>query len=726
MKKRLVSTYEYAENDNFTKKKVNPNGLIEEKEWDYKKGQILKTKDNAGGEISFTKDNNGKISTTSLKMNENQTMDKKSIFDKDKLIKFEQNGYAFNYAYDNWGNLSSIDCAGRNLIKYEYDKTNNKPLKNIYGNGTTIELLYDEKDNLAGRKINGELKYEYKYNSMREVVKKIDHENNRTTDLKFDFSGRKGSLIDTDGTSRIYKFDLNNNISEINKKQFNREDKVTFAYNGDNRLTDSKYYESETIISEQKNEYDVLGRINKTVTMDKEKEIIKSEYNYAKSFSGENESVLIDQEVINGEEIKYTYDLKENLKSIASGNFIANYNYDLANQLVQEEDSKIGEVIDYTYDTGGNIINKKRTSISGEKNFTYTYDSVWKDLLIDYDGRAITYDEISNMLTFGEVVHTWSQGRRLESYSNNNNKYEYKYDDAGVRSKKINGSNVTDYITDEGKVLAEKTGDDVIVYNRDSTGQLVSMKKNDKSYYYKLNYRKDVIGLIDETGNEVVTYHYDGGGNILGIDGDLKDTIGKENPFRYRSYYYDNELGYYYLQNRYYNPEINRFINSDESLVDNGNIFAYCSNNPVLSEDSEGTFFTSIIRKAVLWIVNQVIKRLPTTIGKIVGRTIFGIFTDPFYSQRIKNNVGSRFNSLTGNIYGNKQPSITLPPMGPNNKIYSNYPDNTIQAIYISRKEWEYKQYELYVTNLNFAGYEIKSSWWMEIARIGIGDVEKK
>ena len=35
------------------------------------------------------------------------------------------------------------------------------------------------------------------------------------------------------------------------------------------------------------------------------------------------------------------------------------------------------------------------------------------------------------------------------------------------------------------------------------------------------------------------------------------------NPFRYRGYYYDNESGFYYLQTRYYDPEIGRFINAD-------------------------------------------------------------------------------------------------------------------------------------------------------------------
>ena len=56
---------------------------------------------------------------------------------------------------------------------------------------------------------------------------------------------------------------------------------------------------------------------------------------------------------------------------------------------------------------------------------------------------------------------------------------------------------------------------------------------------------------------------------------------------------YDPETGYYYLQSRYYDPEICRFINAD-SLVSTGqgmlgnNMFAYCLNNPTNMCDLQG------------------------------------------------------------------------------------------------------------------------------------------
>ena len=61
----------------------------------------------------------------------------------------------------------------------------------------------------------------------------------------------------------------------------------------------------------------------------------------------------------------------------------------------------------------------------------------------------------------------------------------------------------------------------------------------------------------------VASYTYDAWGNIESVTGTLADTVGTINPIRYRGYYYDNETGLYYLNARYYDSEIGRFINPD-------------------------------------------------------------------------------------------------------------------------------------------------------------------
>ena len=82
------------------------------------------------------------------------------------------------------------------------------------------------------------------------------------------------------------------------------------------------------------------------------------------------------------------------------------------------------------------------------------------------------------------------------------------------------------------------------------------------AYFCTVNLQGDVVAIVDATGNAVVSYAYDAWGNILSVTGSMADTLGESNPLRYRGYVYDNETELYYLQSRYYDPEIGRFINT--------------------------------------------------------------------------------------------------------------------------------------------------------------------
>ena len=85
-------------------------------------------------------------------------------------------------------------------------------------------------------------------------------------------------------------------------------------------------------------------------------------------------------------------------------------------------------------------------------------------------------------------------------------------------------------------------------------------------YYYVYNLQGDVIGIVDESGDTVVEYTNNTWGEIETVTGTLAETVGQQNPIRYREYYYDGETGFYYLNSRYYDPEICRFINADAGL----------------------------------------------------------------------------------------------------------------------------------------------------------------
>jgi RHS repeat-associated protein len=104
----------------------------------------------------------------------------------------------------------------------------------------------------------------------------------------------------------------------------------------------------------------------------------------------------------------------------------------------------------------------------------------------------------------------------------------------------------------------------------------------------------DITHIATSDGTVVVHYIYDAYGQIT--DAEITagySTIADANPYRYRGYRYDSEISMYYLNSRYYNPEVGRFINSDGLLGQQGNIassnmFIYCLSNPIMLSDSQG------------------------------------------------------------------------------------------------------------------------------------------
>ena len=91
-------------------------------------------------------------------------------------------------------------------------------------------------------------------------------------------------------------------------------------------------------------------------------------------------------------------------------------------------------------------------------------------------------------------------------------------------------------------------------------------------------------------------------------DGSNNKFIAELNPFRYRGYYYDIETGLYYLNSRYYDPEIGRFINADDiatlnitnTAINGLNLYAYCLNNPVNERDDSGYFLLWLFITAIV------------------------------------------------------------------------------------------------------------------------------
>ena len=148
-----------------------------------------------------------------------------------------------------------------------------------------------------------------------------------------------------------------------------------------------------------------------------------------------------------------------------------------------------------------------------------------------------------------------------------------------------------------GTLLGQTKGSDTIVFLYDEKGNKYGFDYNGTKYYYIFNVQGDVIGILNQSGSQIVSYQYDPWGKVLSVSGSEASTIGQINPIRYRGYYYDSETGFYYLQSRYYDPAIGRFINADSYASTDmvgllsTNMFSYCENNPVMRVDPTGKFW---------------------------------------------------------------------------------------------------------------------------------------
>ncbi len=271
---------------------------------------------------------------------------------------------------------------------------------------------------------------------------------------------------------------------------------------------------------------------------------------------------------------------------------------------------------DYIYDKGGNITEVRHIYHGRyEETDTYTYgNSEWKDLLTAYNGNEITYDEIGNPLTYyNGMEFKWTMGRRLESVKNGNTNVSYTYNADGLRTSKTVNNVKYNYYWDGDKLTGQTWQGNTLYFYYDKDGNPIGFDLNNNNYYYVTNLQGDIIAILSSSNGLLAEYEYDAWGNctILYDTNDIADI----NPLRYRGYYYDTDTNLYYLQSRYYDANIGRFINVDDiSRLINSfystNLYCYCFNNPINSNDVFGTenFKNTFKKKSGKWEVTTKIK----------------------------------------------------------------------------------------------------------------------
>ena len=277
----------------------------------------------------------------------------------------------------------------------------------------------------------------------------------------------------------------------------------------------------------------------------------------------------------------------------------------------------------------------------------YKYENSWKDQLtsivkslngVVVSTKIISYTGsifIGNPSSIGDKNLTWS-GRRLTKITETNkDTIEYFYNEEAVRTKKKVGTDITTYELNGSNIISETTnGTETIKYIYNERGLLVGFEHLSKVYYYVRNLLGIITEIVDENGYVMVSYKYDAWGKLLDKVF-IPDTIGEDiallNHFVYKGYYLDNDTEWYYLKSRYYNSTFGKFVNSDNLIfIDSEdtldmNVFAYCSNNPVMDYDLSGNFgFFKAIKKGwkkVKKSVSKILNTVKTTLRDVSNIT---------------------------------------------------------------------------------------------------------
>ena len=461
-------------------------------------------------------------------------------------------------------------------MQYSYDKFD-RTTKEQYNN-VTYEYAYDASGQLAQQSSTAGEEYNYEYDSLGRLIRSNEYNDGtfeQRTEHIYDASNRltKQSWYNAGGTTTMsYAYSTTTGLlTSLNANLVGTSIPVAYTYQGANQLR------SKAIGS-------VMTKAYNFGTSSGYRTALPNFVNYRDP----------DGNLIYGDYC--VYDGNGRIVSIAdSGNTSsvrATYGYDEQGQLTSAAVG--GTRYAYTYDTAGNLI----TKTDGGTSHSYTYgNGAWRDLLTAYDGKSITYSGGNPTKYYNGSTFTWTQGRKLATAKVGNTNISYTYDMAGVRSSKTVGSTTYKYTTLSGLVTRQTGGNATIDFVYDESNQPLAMKYNGKVYYYVLNAQGDVVRIVDGSRNVVASYSYDPWGKLLSSSG----TLANVNPLRYRGYYYDSETGFYYLQSRYYDPEIGRFINADSYASTDAtgllstNMFAYCENNPVMRVDPTGELFWDIL-----------------------------------------------------------------------------------------------------------------------------------
>lgn len=653
-----TTTYTYSNDGNYLASKTDENGNTEHYTYDANTGLLESLVDGNGNRTEYTYNAMRELSNVHLDMESivgSTGMDADYTYEQGRLTQLDYGNYHYSFSYDIWGNVLSVTMNDSLLVSYDYGSGASRGMVETmtYGNGQEVFYTYNALGQVVAVGYTGQPnRFQYTYDADGSLASTYDSEIGQTTEYNesgYEIRSANGAILYsyTGGEDNHYTETVNGVTYQSTLQNQN---------NGSSSTKEIKDSSGSGILSANTS-YDAFNRLcSKSINSAAVE--VQQNYYYATDESGNTGSLVEDYYAIYSTpgyqtslSFNYSYDGNGNITGITkterSGNIGSitdpqppvssyaltpsngtiggsvgvqkNYNttyaYDEAGQLIEAVDGETGKTYRYTYDEMGNILTAKTYAVStsgserlvGERTYNYV-DGVLSGYTTK-DGAQVTYqtDAMGNPTQIGSglggTMLTWGEGRMLTGISKNaRNHTAYTYNADGLRTAKAvtkNGTTTTtQFVWGDNGLAAAITGNQTVVVLYDAEGEAVGFSVDGTVYTYVKNLQGDVIRILDEDGTAVVSYTYDPWG-VPTVSGDA--SLAAINPCSYRGYYYDQETGYYYLQSRYYDPNIGRFLNADDTKLlkefSKGleyNLFSYCANTPINAIDPFGYWFINI------------------------------------------------------------------------------------------------------------------------------------
>ena len=596
----MQTSSEYDSTGNYVTSETNEQGSTTHYVYDVN-GNVTLITDADDNVTSYAYDSSGNL--TSVKSGDSENSYTYSGLG--SVSKITHNGFDYSFNYDVFYNLVSTQIGNVTVASHTYDSNGNLT-KTAYANGDYLEYAYDNYGNISV--ITGETGKiaEMIYNKQGLVTKAVDYSSGETSYYYYTFDGSLESEYRTSSDGSLTHYIVtDSNGNTVEKTSVNGQTKTITTGSDD----DGKSFVSNDGVTNETSTDD-FGRVSTVTTkQNKSDTVFTKQYSYyhgSESNATTNMVGGISYKLSSDKVLDYGYNYTDtgNVENVyENGKKVAVYTYDELNQLVWYADTRTGRYIRIVYDNYGNI--QKMESYSLGTNWapvklletrTYSYgDTNWKDKLTEFDGDSITYDKNGNPLTYrDDMTFEWENGRILKKIDTSDKAIQMNYDSNGMRTQKsVDGVKTNYYYDSSNNLFALTQGNDTLFFYYDNSGEVMSVSCNGTMYYYIKDLQGDITEIVDKDGKAVAEYAYDAWGNML-TENNGTLAVGKLNPFRYRSYVYDEETGLYYLQSRYYDPLTGRFLNADVYCdTESGtplstNMFAYCENNAINKSDDEG------------------------------------------------------------------------------------------------------------------------------------------